>query len=111
MTPVTALAAVQCATATENILALETLSIDDLECWSSPVDGLPVSLIQDGSIAVPENPGLGYTGLNRPSARVPRSRQTRHLRAHPEVRSRSLTASPVELNTEFENVPLFSRLL
>ena len=59
-----ALAAVHCAAATANFLALENLSVADLECWSSLVDGLPVSLIQDGSIAVPESPGLDYTGLN-----------------------------------------------
>jgi hypothetical protein len=28
------------------------------------VDGLPVPLVQDGSIAVPEGPGLGFTDLN-----------------------------------------------
>ena len=64
MTPVAALAAVHCAAATENFLVLENHSVDDLERWSSLVDGLPVPLVQDGHIAVPEGPGLGFTGLN-----------------------------------------------
>jgi hypothetical protein len=35
-----------------------------MERWSSLVEGLPVPLIEDGHIAVPETPGLGFTGLN-----------------------------------------------
>jgi L-alanine-DL-glutamate epimerase-like enolase superfamily enzyme len=64
MSPVTALAAVHCAAATENFLVLENHSVDDLERWSSLVLGLPVPLIQDGNIQVPEGPGLGFTGLD-----------------------------------------------
>jgi len=64
MSPVAALAAVHCAAATENFLALENHAVDDLERWSSLVEGLPVPLIQDGHIQVPEAPGLGFTGLN-----------------------------------------------
>ena len=64
MTPVAALAAVHCAAATENFLVLENHSVDDLERWSSLVEGLPVPLIEDGHIAVPEGPGLGFTDLN-----------------------------------------------
>ncbi len=65
MSPVAALAAVHCAAATENFLALENHSVDDLERWSSLVEGLPNPLIQDGHIAVPEGPGLGFADLNR----------------------------------------------
>ena len=64
MTPVAALAAVHCAAATENFLVLENHSVDDLERWSSLVDGLPAPLVQDGHIAVPDGPGLGFTDLN-----------------------------------------------
>ncbi len=65
MSPVAALAAVHCAAATENFLALENHSVDDLERWSSLVEGLPSPLIEDGHIAVPEGPGLGFADLNR----------------------------------------------
>lgn len=64
MTPVAALAAVHCAAATENFLVLENHSVDDLERWSSVVEGLPVPLIENGHIDVPEGPGLGFTDLN-----------------------------------------------
>ena len=64
MTPVAALAAVHCAAATENFLVLENHSVDDLERWSSLVEGLPVPLIESGHIDVPEGPGLGFTDLN-----------------------------------------------
>ncbi len=64
MSPVAALAAVHCAAATENFLALENHSVDALEVWSSLVEGLPQPLIQDGHIQVPETPGLGFSGLD-----------------------------------------------
>ena len=64
MSPVAALAAVHCAAATENFLALENHSVDQLEKWSSLVEGLPVPLIQDEYIQVPETPGLGFSDLN-----------------------------------------------
>ena len=64
MSPVAAMASVQAAAATENFLVLENHSVDDLERWSSLVTGLPVPLIEDGHIAVPETPGLGFEGLN-----------------------------------------------
>jgi L-alanine-DL-glutamate epimerase-like enolase superfamily enzyme len=64
MTPVAAMASVHCAAATENFLVLENHSVDDLDRWSSLVEGLPTPLVQDGYIEVPESPGLGFTGLN-----------------------------------------------
>ena len=64
MSPVAALASVHCAAATENFMVLENHSVDQLEQWSSLVEGLPVPLIEDGHIAVPEGPGLGFSGLN-----------------------------------------------
>ena len=64
MSPIAALASVHCAAATENFMVLENHSVDQLEQWSSLVEGLPVPLIEDGYIAVPEGPGLGFSGLN-----------------------------------------------
>ena len=64
MSPVAALAAVHCAAATENFMVLENHSVDEIEQWSSLVDGLPVPLIENGHIVVPEGPGLGLTGIN-----------------------------------------------
>ena len=63
MSPIAALANVHCAAATENFMVLENHSVDDLEDWSSLVTGLPVPLIEDGHIRVPEGPGLGFADL------------------------------------------------
>ena len=64
MSPIAALASVHCAAATENFMVLENHSVDQLDQWSSLIDGLPVPLVEDGHIAVPEGPGLGFTDLN-----------------------------------------------
>ncbi|MFT5087295.1 MAG: L-alanine-DL-glutamate epimerase-like enolase superfamily enzyme [Candidatus Latescibacterota bacterium] len=64
MLPIAALAAVHCAAATENFMVLENHTVDQLEEWSSLVEGLPVPLIENGYIKVPEGPGLGFTALN-----------------------------------------------
>jgi L-alanine-DL-glutamate epimerase-like enolase superfamily enzyme len=64
MSPVAALAAVHCAAASENFMVLENHSVDELDTWSRMVDGLPVPLIQDGYIQVPEGPGLGFTDVD-----------------------------------------------
>jgi len=64
MSPIAALASVHCAAATENFMVLENHSVDQLEQWSKLVEGLPVPLIEDGYIAVPEGPGLGFSGLD-----------------------------------------------
>lgn len=59
-TPVSTLASVHCAAATENFIALEH-HFTDVPFWDDFVDGLPKPIIQDGYIAVPEGPGLGFT--------------------------------------------------
>jgi len=64
ISPVGALASVHCAAATENFLALEIHAADDLEGWSSLVEGLPVPLVRNGHIQVPETPGLGFAAIN-----------------------------------------------
>ncbi len=61
--PVAALASVHCAAATENFLVLENHSVDEPK-WNDLITGLPNPLIQDGYIAVPETPGLGFEDLN-----------------------------------------------
>lgn len=61
--PVSCMANVHCAAATENFLVLENHSVDDPE-WSNLVTGLPNPLVQDGYIQVPDKPGLGFDGIN-----------------------------------------------
>jgi len=58
-TPVSTMAAVHCAAATENFIALEH-HFSEIPYWSDLVKGtVPNPIIQDGYIAVPEAPGLG----------------------------------------------------
>ena len=61
--PISALANVHCAAATENFLVLENHSVDYPD-WNKLVTGLPDPLIQDGFITVPEGPGLGFEDVN-----------------------------------------------
>jgi L-alanine-DL-glutamate epimerase-like enolase superfamily enzyme len=58
-TPISTLASVHCAAATENFIALEH-HFTDVPFWNDFIDGLPKPLIQDGYITVPEGPGLGF---------------------------------------------------
>ena len=58
-TPISTLASVHCAAATENFIALEH-HFTDVPFWNDFIDGLPKPLIQNGYIAVPEGPGLGF---------------------------------------------------
>ena len=57
-TPVSFMANVHCAAATENFLSLEHHSID-VPWWEDMVTGLPKPLVQNGFATVPEKPGLG----------------------------------------------------
>ncbi|HEU5090204.1 MAG TPA: enolase C-terminal domain-like protein, partial [Roseiflexaceae bacterium] len=59
-TPVSTMASVHCAAATENFIALEH-HFTDIPFWNDFIDGPPKPLIQNGYIAVPETPGLGFT--------------------------------------------------
>jgi L-alanine-DL-glutamate epimerase-like enolase superfamily enzyme len=61
--PIATLASVHCAAATENFLVLENHA-SDVPWWDDLVTGLPKPLVQDGHIAVPETPGLGFDGIN-----------------------------------------------
>ncbi|MQA87509.1 MAG: mandelate racemase/muconate lactonizing enzyme family protein [Streptosporangiales bacterium] len=57
------LAAVHIAAATNNFLALEHHAAD-VPWWSDLIAGGPSPLVDDGYIAVPEGPGLGFEGIN-----------------------------------------------
>jgi L-alanine-DL-glutamate epimerase-like enolase superfamily enzyme len=59
-TPVSCMANVHCAAATENFLALENHSLD-VPWWEDLVEGIEKPIIHQGYISVPERPGLGVT--------------------------------------------------
>ena len=58
-TPISTMASVHCAAATENFIALEH-HFADVPYWDDFIDGLPKPIIQDGYIPVPDTPGLGF---------------------------------------------------
>jgi L-alanine-DL-glutamate epimerase-like enolase superfamily enzyme len=66
-TPVSTMAAVHCAAATENVIALEH-HFADVPFWDDFIVGPSRPLIEDGFIRVPETPGLGFT-LNEDAVR------------------------------------------
>jgi L-alanine-DL-glutamate epimerase-like enolase superfamily enzyme len=57
-TPVSFMANIHCAAATENFLALEHHSVD-IPWWEDMVKDIPKPLVIDGFAKVPEGPGLG----------------------------------------------------
>lgn len=58
-TPISTLASVHCAAATENFIALEH-HFTDLPFWGDFIDGVSKPIIQKGYISVPTGPGLGF---------------------------------------------------
>ncbi|HET8629522.1 MAG TPA: mandelate racemase/muconate lactonizing enzyme family protein [Thermomicrobiales bacterium] len=58
-TPVSTMASVHCAAATENFIALEH-HFSTVPFWDDFIVGVPKPIIQDGYIPVPEAPGLGF---------------------------------------------------
>jgi L-alanine-DL-glutamate epimerase-like enolase superfamily enzyme len=58
-TPISTMASVQCAAATENFIALEH-HFADVPFWNDLIDGVPKPIIQNGFIPVPDGPGLGF---------------------------------------------------
>lgn len=66
-TPVSCMASVHCAAATQNFLALENHSLD-VPWWGDLVDGIEKPIVNHGYIRVPEKPGLGVT-LNEEAVR------------------------------------------
>ena len=59
-TPVSCMANVHCAAATENFLVLENHSVD-VPWWSDLVEGVEKPIVNKGFITVPDKPGLGVT--------------------------------------------------
>lgn len=57
-TPVSAMANVHCAAATENFLCLEMHSVD-VPWWDDLVTGIGKPIVQKGFVPVPDKPGLG----------------------------------------------------
>ncbi len=66
--PVSFLANIHCAAATENFYVLENHSVD-LPWWDDLIDGIAKPLIVDGYAPVPEAPGLGFGELNEAAIR------------------------------------------
>ena len=58
--PVSCMANVHCAAATQNFLALENHSLD-VPWWNDLVEGISKPIVNHGWIAVPDKPGLGIT--------------------------------------------------
>lgn len=66
--PISFLANIHCAAATENFYVLENHSVD-LAWWDDLIDGVSKPMIQDGYAAVPEAPGLGLSDVNEAAFR------------------------------------------
>lgn len=66
-TPISTMASVHCAAATENFIALEH-HFTEIPFWGDFIDGVQKPIIQNGFIPVPETPGLGFT-LNEDAVR------------------------------------------
>lgn len=66
--PISFLANIHCAAATENFYVLENHSVD-LPWWDDLIDGIEKPLIQDGFASVPEAPGLGFEDINEEAFR------------------------------------------
>ncbi len=66
--PVSFLANIHCAAATENFYVLENHSVD-LPWWDDLIDGIEKPLIVNGHARVPEAPGLGFGELNEEAVR------------------------------------------
>lgn len=66
-TPISTMASVHCAAATENFIALEH-HFTEISFWGDFIDGVQKPIIQNGFIPVPEAPGLGFT-LNEDAVR------------------------------------------
>jgi L-alanine-DL-glutamate epimerase-like enolase superfamily enzyme len=58
--PVSCMANVHCAAATENFLVLENHSVD-VPWWSDLVEGVEKPIVNHGFVTVPDGPGLGIT--------------------------------------------------
>ena len=61
--PIACMAAIHCAAAVQNILAVEYHS-SDIAWWNDIAVGIEHPLIKDGFVTVPDKPGLGIESLN-----------------------------------------------
>lgn len=61
--PIACMAAVHCAAAIQNVLAVEFHSVD-IPWWNDLATGIANPLFHDGFIDVPDKPGLGIDALN-----------------------------------------------
>jgi L-alanine-DL-glutamate epimerase-like enolase superfamily enzyme len=59
-TPISCMANVHCAAATENFLVMENHSVD-VPWWGDLVEGIDKPIVNKGFITVPDKPGLGVT--------------------------------------------------
>lgn len=59
-TPISCMANVHCAAATENFLVMENHSVD-VPWWGDLVNGIEKPIVNKGFITVPDKPGLGVT--------------------------------------------------
>jgi L-alanine-DL-glutamate epimerase-like enolase superfamily enzyme len=59
-TPISCMANVHCAAATENFLVMENHSVD-VAWWGDLVEGIEKPIVNQGFITVPDKPGLGIT--------------------------------------------------
>jgi L-alanine-DL-glutamate epimerase-like enolase superfamily enzyme len=66
--PISFLANIHCAAATENFYVLENHSVD-LPWWDDLLDGTDKPMIKDGFVSVPEGPGLGFGDINEEAFR------------------------------------------
>lgn len=66
--PISFLANIHCAAATENFYVLENHSVD-LDWWDDLISGVNKPMIQDGYAAVPETPGLGFSDVHEEAFR------------------------------------------
>jgi L-alanine-DL-glutamate epimerase-like enolase superfamily enzyme len=67
--PISFLANIHCAAATENFYVLENHSVD-LDWWDELIEGHEKPFIQDGFAPVPEVPGLGFDDINEDAIRA-----------------------------------------
>ncbi len=81
-TPVSMMANVHCAAATQNFIALEHHSVD-IPWWEDLVTGIEKPIVVDGHIKVPEKPGLGVE-LNEDVVKEHMKKGTKYFAPTPE---------------------------
>ncbi len=100
-TPVSCMANVHCAAATENFLVLENHSVD-VPWWDDLVDGVEKPIVNKGFITVPDKPGLGVT-LNDEVVKQ-HLLEPGYFEPTPEWDKRTFLGPPLELRRRLWNV-------